>query len=962
MTAEQRNELLELARRQGLIYAHQLPHTNGAKAAPPTSRWQKLLKDVAEEHIDALAPDALSVHPIDSGLDEVQREAVAKALMTTDVCLIAGPPGTGKSRVIKEIVMQAAVRGERILLIAARAAPVDRILEVVSTEESIYPLRLREATETPPPAVHRFSFAERRRILRDGTLANALNARARAEERCRAHPQEQICWPVLRKIAAELAAAKAAIADQVTRVEQVSATVREQIAAVQRESGPATNPLAEKVLHQLSQRKAIESEFAARESENRNLAEQCQRELASVGSQIERRQAILAARKDGRWWTSAWWQAGNAAAQLSELTARQQSLMAQSAELEKQLSEARQQKTAVMERMQADMDRIQQSEIEGRQAELIAQRNELERQVVRLSDRWQQTIANLQIEHCRPTAAESAAVESAFTQWQLQLRRDEQNCQFANQWAGFLQETVDNLGAKLVDLCNLVAGTCKGLEQDKQVADGVRGKLFDLLILEEAHDLTEEQFLRAASFARRCVLVGEPTWQYDLARSPRGAAVAAKSSRVFEMLWKQLHKGPHNWPFAWVSGEKSLNCRFRDVPQQQRSWLECEQVADFPEVELRILTCPNDDPVLAEVAFPPDMSIIQAKQYIFQELQELPVQPASGQCRWTEDAVIVAIRFGEDSPAGCTSIELEPGIREVVSRTKPANPREEACWRTHRIEFDKSAGWTRERANAWVVRHLPRADSPRTALLQVPHRMAPALAEFLGDALFGGAYTVPAAANRSCGVHFVPVPALRKSDQGVAELPPGGAGLELDLTTARCTDRLPPDLRTNLPTKGFVNYPEARSVVRKLEELIRQAKDDGINVGSYAVLAFYAGQVELIRGLIKRSEVLRENSTPVEVGLPGDFCHREFPVVLLSLTRSHSHRAVTFAEEFSHLALAMTRACSQLYLFGDAGTLVHRSRNNEANGRAEQHAITVLVQYLQGLGKHSQAFQLCSSE
>jgi hypothetical protein len=203
---------------------------------------------------------------------------------------------------------------------------------------------------------------------------------------------------------------------------------------------------------------------------------------------------------------------------------------------------------------------------------------------------------------------------------------------------------------------------------------------------------------------------------------------------------------------------------------------------------------------------------------------------------------------------------------------------------------------------------------------------------------------------------------LKKAERGAADLPKGGAGLELDLTTARCTDRLPPDLRTGLPSKGFVNYPEARSVVRKLEELVRDAKESGISYHGLAVVALYAGQVELIRGLIRRSEVLRQGAMPIEVGLPGDFTHREFPIVLLSLTRSHSHRAVTFAEEFSQLAVAMTRARSQLYLFGDAGTLVHRSRATEANGRGEQQAVSALVQYLQGMGKHAQTFQLCGSE
>ena len=40
-------------------------------------------------------------------------EAVAKALSTPDVFLIQGPPGTGKSRVIAEIIAQAAAQSQR---------------------------------------------------------------------------------------------------------------------------------------------------------------------------------------------------------------------------------------------------------------------------------------------------------------------------------------------------------------------------------------------------------------------------------------------------------------------------------------------------------------------------------------------------------------------------------------------------------------------------------------------------------------------------------------------------------------------------------------------------------------------------------------------------------------------------------------------------------------------------------
>src|SRR5205823_5571058 len=99
-------ELLTLAERQGLLYAHQLPAANdGFKLEQGHRLFTQLLSGRVEQ-LESVRPSPVEV--IDTELDEVQREAVAKALATTDVCLLQGLPGTGKSRVVAEIVLQAA--------------------------------------------------------------------------------------------------------------------------------------------------------------------------------------------------------------------------------------------------------------------------------------------------------------------------------------------------------------------------------------------------------------------------------------------------------------------------------------------------------------------------------------------------------------------------------------------------------------------------------------------------------------------------------------------------------------------------------------------------------------------------------------------------------------------------------------------------------------------------------------
>ena len=64
-----------------------------------------------------------------SGLDDSQREAIRHALAADDVAVIHGPPGTGKTTAVVELIRQAIRRGERVLACAPSNLAVDNILE-----------------------------------------------------------------------------------------------------------------------------------------------------------------------------------------------------------------------------------------------------------------------------------------------------------------------------------------------------------------------------------------------------------------------------------------------------------------------------------------------------------------------------------------------------------------------------------------------------------------------------------------------------------------------------------------------------------------------------------------------------------------------------------------------------------------------------------------------------------------
>ncbi|KAL8488345.1 hypothetical protein ACS0TY_024573 [Phlomoides rotata] len=66
---------------------------------------------------------------INSNLDHSQKDAISKALSSKDLFLLHGPPGTGKTTTVVEIILQEVKRGSKILACAASNIAVDNIVE-----------------------------------------------------------------------------------------------------------------------------------------------------------------------------------------------------------------------------------------------------------------------------------------------------------------------------------------------------------------------------------------------------------------------------------------------------------------------------------------------------------------------------------------------------------------------------------------------------------------------------------------------------------------------------------------------------------------------------------------------------------------------------------------------------------------------------------------------------------------
>jgi len=116
---------------------------------------------------------------------EMQRKAVFTGLSCPDISLIRGPPGTGKTTVICEIIQQLAVeQGLRVLMVAPTHVAVDNVLERIGLVNGpnflpgVYPLRHASNSRAVSNHLRMFTWDELSLGLRSRlaqTLESGLN-------------------------------------------------------------------------------------------------------------------------------------------------------------------------------------------------------------------------------------------------------------------------------------------------------------------------------------------------------------------------------------------------------------------------------------------------------------------------------------------------------------------------------------------------------------------------------------------------------------------------------------------------------------------------------------------------------------------------------------------------------------------------------------------------------------------
>ncbi|KAH7337710.1 AAA domain-containing protein [Rhizoctonia solani] len=84
---------------------------------------------LAMKSLERYTPVSDNLTLMDSNLNDSQKEAVKFALDSPEIALIHGPPGTGKTQTLVEIIRQLVQQGKRVLVCGASNLAVDNLLE-----------------------------------------------------------------------------------------------------------------------------------------------------------------------------------------------------------------------------------------------------------------------------------------------------------------------------------------------------------------------------------------------------------------------------------------------------------------------------------------------------------------------------------------------------------------------------------------------------------------------------------------------------------------------------------------------------------------------------------------------------------------------------------------------------------------------------------------------------------------
>ena len=254
----------------------------------------------------------------------------------------------------------------------------------------------------------------------------------------------------------------------------------------------------------------------------------------------------------------------------------------------------------------------------------------------------------------------------------------------------------------------------------------------------------------------------------------------------------------------------------------------------------------------------------------------------------------------------------------------------------------------------------------RIVSLNVQHRMHPKIAEFNSQVVYGNEYhSGSQMVERGFSTRLLGTP-LKKDDSLIL------------LDTSLFGKEAMEQLDEGKPGR-YVNVAEAKAIVEAIDDIAKDLAsiphpDD--RYWEIAVISFYKAQAAAIQKALRVSDVVESNgwrfvdkktkSVRIEVNVVDRFQGREADVVLLPMTRANKRGSLGFMTVLNRIKVATSRARHRLILVGnarqleemgtkyDARNVDHDSESSMTENTAPQNFVSQLINHVQKNGRSLQ--------
>lgn len=887
-----------------------------------------------------LAGDPAEIKPLpflepidlfDRQLDDNQADAIARAILGGGLLLVAGRSGTGKTQTIVELIRQAAARGWRVMLVAPTGAAVDSILsrlEGVAEIEAIRGLGKNEAVLGLSPTSQQLVAATREQKVLKSILERACEHEHELERQLQCFRELAPVWAELKRLIQKRESLHRLRSEMVGLRETIENDVLMESEAAYKSDNvdPAVLEIQRAHRSHAEWIAAWESQIVQLQKDHVCLIEELDRAIAKQTAIRSLNDMALSK----RFWSLSYWKARFD----KSLQSREKAAELEVASFEKAVQDIREREAFHRQaRLKADMAHntvLHQklgTAVEAKRKNIDARIGSIDCELVKCEDDYARQIALVPSEVKYIPNWQLESVELAETKTREHIQVLEESLCLAKTWRTYAEIEGDLIVRQWSESVRLFAAPINALGHDRWLMRNTAP--FDLTIVADAHLLSENDLLQAGRRAQRWTLFGElPVPTSSPTQPSRRNAQSLPLRRMkplcdfFARLWSRLH-----WE-TWLHDNDRLCLRLQRVPDGDRGRIERENVADRPDIELRIWNRRDSQPLLAEVLFPDSMGVEEATEYLFRELGEIHSHSLFKTGHWESDTESLIFRLGprRDSTLRALTTVLADGVSLQWGAGSEIG-----------FVFGTTMGWNHAKAKDWIERNVRHRDSGRACRLERNYRNVPALAEWLNVAVFAEVNKA-AGPDPKCAIEFISVP-HHVPNRGRNR---GGSGIEIDLGDSAHRAQLPPELAVALPSDGYVNLPEARAVADLLQRLPTNRR--------IAVISPYFSQTELLRRFCPESVI-----TSAEL-----LNQTECDVLVISLTRSHVARAVTYGNDPQILLRSFLRARCRIVFVGDPGTLARRSRwegaidhLDEADGESERRWVSALLPYIPQQTYHS---------